>query len=306
MRRGTYIELMVAQLEILKKETKTMVYREKLEVMCKLYEDALTMMASKMTDDELRANISAQECGLVSMFLRQFLKGHANCYKIARSFGSHLNKTKLDVPTSVMPKKLGKTYMIEFPDGIEFHGPAGEIYHSCIVAIGMYGTKPEKGIFKSIGLGILDEIGFTLQVCAPDITAKEMTASISVMDIGSKETIQDSIDLFVQRHGEMHFPHEMINYIAKCLLYIESGEPDLKNDGVMSVSKNLKKQKSMAKKDLYPFPLVRVGYGFHHREYHVGSTMVRGFFRWQSYSPQHSKVKLIWIDEHPRHYNKGQ
>lgn len=306
MRRKTYIELLIEQIENLRKDTRKMDYESKLKVILAMYDQALDMLSSRMTPSQMAADITAQECGIVSMFFRQYLSGATHVYKIARNFGQHLNKTKLDVPTKLMPVKVGKTYMLEFPENIVFFGPDGEVYHNCIVAFGFYEDKAmSKQEFKMVDPSeVPPNVGFTLQICAPDVGGKEMVASISVMDIASQDSIQKSIDLFVERYGKMHFPHEMVSYIAKCILYIESGEPDLHPEGRMAETRNHKKQRALQHKDLYPFPIIRVGYGFHNREYHVDSALVSGHFRWQPYGPQLSQVKLIWIDEHTRNYRK--
>ena len=97
---------------------------------------------------------------------------------------------------------------------------------------------------------------------------------------------------------------DAISFVAKCMLYINSGEPDLVKEAVTKPnSKNEKKIRNHWKKN-YPFELIRVGYGFHGKTYSVDSTEVSGHFRWQPCGVGRQQLKLIWIDEHIRNYKR--
>ena len=309
MRRKTYLERLVHDYEKLTGEKGS--YREKLNGVADLYRSMLTNMATTVGEDKMRGDFLAQECGIVQAFLKQYLDGISRVYKIARNFGGHLARTTLDIPTSVLPKFPGKTYLLEFPEGLTFNGPDNESYTSCICTYGIMIPEPYHRFFfvdpKELAKLVLrDKVQVSLQICALDFSPADSIVSLMVMDISTKDTIQKSIDHHIESYGEMSIPAEMVHYIVKCLLYIESGEPDLKSEGVFIETKNSKKQRALAHKDQYPFPVVRVGYGFHHRAWHVDSTMVSGHFRWQPYGPGMSKVKLIWIDEHERKYINHQ
>jgi len=307
MRRQTYLETLVKLFDDLCRTGQAIkhygikigakpTYREKLEGILQLYDGMLEELSKQMTEKEMLGDFSCQECALVSAFIRSYLNDSkigeipsicmgvygAHVYKIANNFGGHLLKTKLDVPTSVVPNKPGKIYMIEFPDGVSFKGPDGELHWNCIAA---FGFGPDR---KSL----------SLQVCSLDMAHPDTIASIVVMDISNFRMglISEAIDNHIATYGKLIYPPEMIHYIVKCILYIESGNPDLTPEEAAKATKP-KKIAALKHKDLYPFPIVRVGYSFH-KEYSLQDSMVSGHFRWQPYGPQLSLVKLIWIEEY--------
>jgi len=117
-------------------------------------------------------------------------------------------------------------------------------------------------------------------------------------------TIQESVASVITSENKETLPIDFIDYVVKCLLYVESGEPDLERlTGKESNSKKLKKQCSFKKKN-YLCDIIQVGYGFHKRHYNINETMVVGHFRWQSFGYQLTRIKLIWINEYSRRYDQ--
>ena len=171
-RRRTYLEAMVGNYDKIHRGKKS--FREKLEGISSLYAEAIVQMDSCMSQSERLNDKSYQEANFVSTFCEQFLTGKAKVYKIAQTFGEHLMSAPLDVLTEMIPKKLAQTYLIEFPDSIEFTGPAGEIMHNAIVTFGLFGDK------------------YTFQIMTSDVAENYTIASIVVMDISTKTTIGES------------------------------------------------------------------------------------------------------------------
>lgn len=307
MRRRTYIETLVDFLEA-NADTKNMDYREKLEAILDTYKGMFNYLSARLSPKEAMENITIQEGGVLIYFLTGFLKGKFNVYKIAENFGNHLHKTNLDIPLSVIPNRMDYKHsdyqdyladrvsyediqkkmpatLIEFPNSMEFTGRDGEKYHNCIV---MNGIGPK---------------GSSLQIVSIDSNSVEQEATVVVMDIGSDfKTIEEAIDYHCENYDELIFPREMVRFVIKCLLYIESGEPDLKREGLLAKTRKAKKHRSFRHGEFFPYPIVRVGYSFHNKRWHVDSTMVSGHFRWQPYGPGLKQVKLIWIEEHERKY----
>jgi hypothetical protein len=90
------------------------------------------------------------------------------------------------------------------------------------------------------------------------------------------------------------------------MVYLGSGDPDLREfRAPRPTTQNPKKLKRWFKehenKSLVDMTLV----GFTWKKpriYQVGETLVTGHPRWQPWGPGKTKVKLIWIEPHVRHY----
>ena len=216
-------------------------------------------------------------------------------YKIAEQFGKHLAKTDLDLPCAVIPHKAGTSYWIEFPDNVEFKTKYK--YTNCLVtAVDPIHSVQKAPWFYILALD-LDEVGnsastfshFSFALDCEKISDLLKTKNTPLT--GSLAYTQDDI-----------FPDEMIDYVLKCLVYIESGEPDLHREkGSVPLTKKPKKLRRHYE-EFCPFDIVNVGYAFHERTRHVSETMVSGFFRWQRYGTGFTKVKLIWVNEFPRKF----
>jgi len=214
---------------------------------------------------------------ITHLFLNEFLAGRAQVYKIAREFGMHLHDTKLDIPVSVVPD-IFRSYLFEFP--LAFRGSSGERYTGAIVHLGK-NVDGRKAIMMNSMEDKPDEGYPTTHFC---------------LNLKTDGTISDSLKEFdaTVKDKQRYMPDAMIHYVIKCILYVESGEPDLKKEGHLSTSK--KKRKVFSINEL-PYPVVLVGYSFHNRTYHVDQFKRSGHFRWQPYGEGRTKVKLIWIDE---------
>lgn len=66
-----------------------------------------------------------------------------------------------------------------------------------------------------------------------------------------------------------------------------------------------KKQAAKGLENHCTIPVTFLNYGFQSRVYKDAEVKVRGHHRWQPHGSGRSQVKLIWIDEHARHYGEG-
>jgi hypothetical protein len=96
--------------------------------------------------------------------------------------------------------------------------------------------------------------------------------------------------------------------VLNAALYIHSQQPELRREpgsGDPALSKT--QAREVRKKQQIPnectVPVTFVNWGFERpRVFQVGETSVRGHFRWQPCGVGMQQVKLIWIDQHLRHY----
>lgn len=253
--------------------------------------------------------IDRDTCATVGMFLRDYRNGRAHVFKIAERFGSHLSRTRLNVPTDALNLEFATSYCVEFPDGIVFHGSRGESWRTAIVNVGAHVPTGENAHTYEILLKEQLPAGWKPQlgIAFPDYDANgNITEAQSFMSFPLNEpTLDECVDALERRVGrDLVISKEAVNYLMKCLLYIKSGEPDLTHEaGYYTPTKKPKKLRQQ-QENFCRFDTVNVGYGFHERLYHVDATSVVGHFRWQPYGPERGMVRLIWIDEHARHFNR--
>lgn len=236
--------------------------------------------------------------GRLSFFFPDYILGKAKIHVIGPRFGEHLNRTSLDLPVSLIPYELGKTYWIELPDSLPFKDESGFYRTECFVYFGM--TLQNKPSMELVSFDVGRDgkrNGVYSEFCLP-------------LDPDSK--ISDLIDRYGNikssnyqvASGAGSFPNELVHFVSKVLLYIISAEPDLKPEkgAVCSSSKPKKIRRHL--ESVCPYDTVLVGYDFHQRHRHIDSSLRSGHFRWQRFGPELSKVKLIWIDETEVIYRK--
>lgn len=212
-------------------------------------------------------------------------------YMLGEKFGKHLNQTAVDVPCNHLLKSK-KAMCIEFPESVRFEDEAG--YYPCAMLSFGKARNTDDDLLM---------IAFPIN---EDFSSYE-TAQVDYfyMPIDVRFTIQNCVDDLEQYLGSRvnEKARKAIAFVAKCILYIESGNPDLVNDVRKNpVTTNPRKIRNHWKK-YCPLDIVRVGYNFHHKVYHTDSTEVSGHFRWQPCGLNRQDIKLIWIKEHTRVYN---
>lgn len=108
---------------------------------------------------------------------------------------------------------------------------------------------------------------------------------------------------------------ELVEFICRCIAYIRSADPDLRHLRP-EIPKHASERKLKAFKAENPnlFPVTWVSWDWKRpRVYGVDETSVTGHFRWQPCGKRDpdtgimTQTKLIWIDEHIRHFaDKGE
>jgi len=206
-------------------------------------------------------------------------------YRLAKTFGEHLLKTKLDVPCALLKDTVDVT-LIDLP--FTFKNRLGALHSSAFVEVrerrlsvlAADDLPPDgtwSGLYSLLEISLMD--GFTLG---------EMLAAGEI-----------------KKGSQLSMDKDFLALIAKTLLYINSAEPDLKPEPVVPCLSKKPKKIRHHWEDHSPYEVINVGYSFHGRRYHIDGTTVAGHFRWQPCGPVKSEVRLIWIDEHERKYNQG-
>jgi len=97
-------------------------------------------------------------------------------------------------------------------------------------------------------------------------------------------------------------------FAAKCLLYIRSGDPDLRIWKSPELPKTRKEKKIRTfLKTHHMFDVVMVGLDYKKPTNHSkDQTTVPGHYRWQRIGKGLSDIKLTWVKQHPRILNREE
>jgi hypothetical protein len=243
--------------------------------------------------EEIPFILTSEDVLLTSMLT--YYKG--KIYKIAKNFGEHLYLTNLDIQAKYLPKKM--VCCIEFPESLRFKALDLDdtYFHCAYIFLDSF----------SIEKGVLPCIRYYLPHFNSQGKLTEYRKNHGV-DIGHIRWHDDNEKLsdIVKRHQKsstVYVIKGLVEYIVKCILYIHSGDPDLREYKAPLPPNKDKKARRFFKEHENQSLVDMFLIGYNHKKeilYSKEETIVREFFRWQHYGPQNSLLKYIWIDEHPR------
>jgi len=231
---------------------------------------------------------------LVGGFLQHYIENRNTSYRLVDKFAQQLHKTEIKLPQSFIKITLSPI-LIEFPFAFKFK--SFQLKHAYLSIV----SDLKGGFALTLASAQYDKEG------AWD-GASFLSSSITISE--NKEDIETSLEqttsYLVDLEGDDLLTFKsFVRLCLKSLIYLYSAEPNLSREaGATSDKSSAHKLKKFYRHN-NPFDVVSVGYGFHGINYSVDSTLVQGFFRWQRFGPGLALVKLIWIDEHERHYNKS-
>jgi len=227
-------------------------------------------------------------------------------YRISKDFSEALADASLDVSCKYIPKK-NISYNIQFHKEMvlsSIFGDPKDFYRNCYVAIEKCDTERDKikGYLKRVMLV------FPIYKDGTDYISTYDYINLVFRDENQKvsEAILDSADQLEESHKLTQKGKGVIKYITNIILYLNSGDPDLRELKKPNIPKNTKNIKKFHKKNKQKTLLDIIDVGFNYMKgiiYRVSATVVRGHFRWQPFGPGREQIKLIWINEHPRHFD---
>lgn len=224
-------------------------------------------------------------------------------FKLAREFGEQLAKVDLKLAPSLATTH-GKWICIEFPDSVEFRD-GDDVFHCAYVCadraapyvVDSWGQHPHMIVRIHFPCYNNRAVG--------DVPAESNALALTFMS--ETESIESSLQRAKDRSTHPIGNDEVIRYLLKAIVYIDSGDPDLREyrPPRKPMTHDPKKLRRWNREhaDHCKIPMTLVGYNFKKPTvYTVGETTVTGHFRWQPYGAGRERVKLIWIDPHVRHY----
>jgi hypothetical protein len=236
----------------------------------------------------------------------KYIRDGKKNYRISKEFGEALSKTKLDISCKYIPK-LNKCYNIQFHNDVLLKSLFGEediTYKNCYVSIEDCSTDYDKlkGYHKRI-----------MVILPVYLNGNEFYSTYDFVNLVFKDDDQKVTEALVysaanlKGRGITKEGEGIIKYITNLILYINSGDPDIRELKKPKIPKETKNPKKFQKKNRHRPLLDIIEVGFSYMKgitYQVSSTDVRGHFRWQPCGEERSQVKLIWVKEHTRSFDK--
>lgn len=230
------------------------------------------------------------------MLLKKFSQAGHPSYIIAQEFfdtmasvNLNLSPEHIPVTNSAIFIQLPKLYALSKPG--EFVGGYFVGVFSLPNVINMEGKSHQKALYSTAY--ILDRNG--------RVQGDQLS---SILGFYEGDTIQCAWERY---HRESTDPdatqHHMTAQLLKLMIYIHSGDPDLR---YLQKPKGPGDRKAQVKEfgHFYNESVFHVGFEWKKsRIFSVDSTRVRGHWRWQPYGPGRQRVKLTFVEEHERHYN---
>lgn len=206
-------------------------------------------------------------------------------YKMGEAFSRELLKVKIDLPFSLLHTPP-ESILIEVHPGILPAASGG--YYTHLLVQPKHSSGSATSNFLLLGdNGLMDFV----------------TAAAS-----GSETVQQYINNIVG-HGitpgnkDISAIETALTFICNTLLYLKSGEPDLRENRVKKPKGEFRVGNKVYGGQTNELSYTMVGFNYKKPPmYTIDETEVSGHFRWQPYGPGKAKVKLIWIDAHTRQY----
>lgn len=196
-------------------------------------------------------------------------------YKVAPEFGRALKNVKINVALNKLNLMNSGSKLIELPPNL---------------------IKANNKFIDALFLFTHAELSGSIMVFMNN--GGEDQFSI-ILPKFSGETVEDFIKTIPEDMAEG------ARFAFNCLLYLESGDPDLRVQKFKSMLESSNGSRAERRFGSRKISYAGVLIGFDYKKlkmYNVDTTEVQGHFRWQPYGEGRNKLKLIWIEPHTREY----
>jgi len=219
-----------------------------------------------------------------------------NRYQMGADFSEDLARCKINVPSNSLPREEA-TYYIQLPKNMRFKNKDGTYIEDAYVMVTPDAVNREQR---------------HVYILCPDRDAKGdilFTNSYAQYNLDSVDDLDAYMRLIIADNKDEAMSLDAVSFFIKCLLYLQTGDPDLRTAKAPEIPETKKEKKRRHffrdAADISLLDVMLVGYDhMKKRVYHVDGTTVCGHFRKQPCGPGRTKVVIIWIDEHERTYNK--
>lgn len=237
-------------------------------------------------------------------FLYMVCAGYYNAqkhvYKISKEFGELLKDVNINLNSKIIDTWEDSSYIIDLPFPFKTY-------------MGNY-------VWNVFGTIMRKENTIDIMLAAPHYNSHghridEIDCPLFSFSPEDKRTLQEQIQKYEQIYNDKTKEYNtislipgLIKYVINCLLYINSGDPDLRHLKVKPPHKS-RDGKWYAKRELTfaASPTVLVGFNWKKANVrHADETVVKAHPRWQPCGKNRENVKLILVKEHVRNFKNKE
>jgi len=235
------------------------------------------------------------------VMVKKFIDEKARCFYLPKDFCKALSRLDRAIPLGHLPEKF--LCYLEFAQGSLFDdaGPVVGAYlyvgkvkhHLAIEKI----KDPEEMV---LSISYLNENGTTTKYLQPlkGISMREQVGTWGDDNESYKNLFNVQDPDAASRLG-------VVLTCINSALYIHSEDTEI---ALLKPERELSPKKRSEQKVLCPvenetlIPVTILNWSYHTKSFSVDSTVVQTHMRWQPCGPERSRVKLVWVKEHERHY----
>ena len=219
----------------------------------------------------------------LNIIQREAIRGKETIYKIGKNFASELKKVNANVDMKYLHFPH-ISILIEIPPGILSHP---ETTSNSITAVVIIPSRDQTYLVCAMSADTEKINHFAIDPILHQFTEDFINQATRAWSLTGNVS-QQSIT-------------ELLQFICNVLMYLKSGNPDLREYRPKHKKSFKIKGKSYGAADKNDIFSILVGFDYKKPKlYSVDNTQVSGHFRWQPYGEAYSKIKLIWIDSHIR------
>ena len=245
-------------------------------------------------------------CLRASAFYYLFRRSEQLVYKIAEIFGDVLSRVDCKIDVKYLPQDQ-KIRCIELPNNLSMDMKNGDFARCVYVAVSSVNqTSDNSEVINQTGL----RVEYVIDILVPLFRDGEPNPTgndIITISTCENEDLESALHrAVINSTSPTGFSLELVSYVLKSLLYINSGDPDLRGYRPQPKPRSARKYKQWLNQNVSPIAMTFVGFDYKKPVRNsIGSTWVETFPRWQPYGPKLSKIKLIWVRAHERTFKRG-
>lgn len=267
-------------------------------------------LAAELAESDLSKNKKFIDSGTtdywsakISMFKKivQYQKdGKYSTYRVSDNFLETVSDLRRDIPIEHIGKNRSCSY-------ISFRGRKvnNMIYDGAYVIK----EQTEGGSFLSVVLTPADyySIMGTRMVVLCDVSGSiDLNRFLKDKVEDESDTTKVATDMRFTDQVSITTFNDLIVGIINTSVYLNSKDADIESLKPLKLysKKEISTMDAKKRESISNLPIQLVGWSFHGRSYSVDSTVVRTHMRWQPCGINRSEVRLVWVKEHTRNYDK--
>ena len=239
--------------------------------------------------------------------LKEYEQRRPRNYFIPQNFGRALSLVDKNIPTRVLPEKFFAFFQLGENTISDEEGEVDCAYVKIDPSVSVPGER-------DISVFYLNKLWQTTTKLRMRLEEKSITSLVEaakVVDYVPEEVGGKTVSVRENavKGSSVPLRSAVFRLFINAVVYLHTQDPELLSLSPLPLLSKTRRAQEIERSpdvlNLCSIPLTLLNFQFNQpRQYSVGSAPVRGHLRWQPFGPAFSQVKLIWIDEHERHFNQ--